>query len=247
MKITIAHDLLLFSLKEPGSDRCVMLPPGRYKVAATTGFGKERWWKVVGQDFGNAIECWKAVQRPADTLRQRLEQFARKTVLLAAFCIFAFSFIKTDWARVPQKPELPVPANRLSALAMEYTRGSVFSVQEQANGEYLVSRYAAGWQLLHETFFSGGKPSPIRLPHIVQVHKELLLLLMLVTLLLPSEQLMVCALKFMLPVLLIGVLKTPAADPVMDPSLTFYYLTLAAAVAALFWNNYTDGDHEASF
>ena len=81
----------------------------------------------------------------------------------------------------------------------------------------------------------------------VQLHNELLLLLMLVTLLLPSEQLMVCALKFLLPVLVVGVLKTPAADPVMDPSLTFYYLSLATAVAALIWNTYTDVDRESSF
>ena len=158
MKITITHELLLFSPKEPALDRFLMLSPGHYRVTETAGVGKERWWRVADQDFGNAIECWKAVQRPADTLRQRLEQFARKTVLLAAFCIFAFSFIKTDWARVPQRPELAAPDNRLLALVTEHTRGSVFSVQEQANGEYLVSRYAAGWQLLHETFFSGGKP-----------------------------------------------------------------------------------------
>jgi hypothetical protein len=159
---------------------------------------------------------------------------AKKGILLVSGLLFLFTFVKTDWAYVTAPIE--VPATRAGALVSAYIHGSVCSARETSNGEYMVTRYAAGWQLLHEAF-SNGVRSVLRVQHLAQLHKELILLLMVATVCFPSWRLNVLALQFLLPLLLWFPIGSPTGDPRMDPPLVFYYLAIVSATVGLIWNN----------
>jgi hypothetical protein len=195
MKVTINHPLIVFRVDTSDFVRCQTLSAGTYQVETLMRHG-ERWWKIPGQEVGNTEECWNAVRAPSDTLRKRVEVVSKRIALLVSAFVFALSMLKTDHALVPQQPGIGIPATRFSALRTQYVRGSTYSIAEQPGGEWLVARYATGWQIIYEAL--SGRGSPLQLRHVVQVHKDLLLVLMLASAIMPSARLAGSALKFLI-------------------------------------------------
>lgn len=243
MRITINHELIVYPLQSPSGDSCKCLTPGTYKVESAGFIDGELWWRVEGDQFGNSADCWQAVRRAADTLSRRLEVLAKKTALLVSLCLLALSFVKTDWTYVKSPPDLPSFANRRTAWLAQVTKGAVYSVQPQVNGEYLVSRYASSWQLLHETLHSFRQSPPFLQNHLVQIHKDLLLLLIIAMIPFRHFRLTMCGLIFLLPVLILGILGAPVSDPKWSQPTAVYYLIIGGAATALIWNSY-DGNEE---
>jgi len=267
MTITIDRSLLLFEIprrlnrREPGRihmnlpvvpddpeadepTRTTTIPPGKYQVEGAGLVNGERWWKLKGKDFGNAVACWEAVRPPCQSLAERVETLCKKAALLVTAIVWGCLLVKTDWAYVPDTP-LTNPGRLSVAILQHYSKGETFTVQQVFPGEKLVIRYASGPQIIHEFASGEGAKLMLRQAHIVQVHKDLFLLVMMLALFFPSRRVMLNSFKFLLPLLIFPILGAPD-DPTLGASMGAYYFALASALAALVWNNPYSADDEPS-
>ncbi len=60
----IQHELLLVPVGATDTTVHAEIPPGVYEVESVLG-EKQRWLRLVGQEWGNFEMCWEAVQQPA--------------------------------------------------------------------------------------------------------------------------------------------------------------------------------------
>jgi hypothetical protein len=245
MTITIAKELLLFRIPPDDYTDTVVIPPGKYSVENAGFVGANFWWKLEGKEVGNSVECWEALRPNYQTKKEKVIAFCRKSALVTSILLWACLLLKTDEAHLPHQPDLPssIPfyvSTPFSAIVPYYTSGYSYTAETLTNGEYIVTRFASGPAIVRAGLTRQSSANWHQ-PHVIQVHKDLLLLIMLITLIYPNRWLVFNGFKFILPVLLLPVLKK--AGPVLGLPQLCFYVALACSVAALVWNNRPSGEN----
>ena len=238
--IEIHKPLLLFPTRTGNLRQHKELPPGKYKVERINNplkVGAEPWLKLVGEEWGNAAACWEALQVGRKSPLCDVEILARKGALLAAALLLATIPIKSNYWIALAAPSRPQPQSAVAVAVKQFTQGKIqVTAKLQRNPGYVVSEYSSGWARLTEIATGKRQLRRINVAQIQQIHRDALVLLMLVTLCWRCPKLVRRSFWFLLPALLVPV-AYPLTNPEIDKALFFYYPALAAAIVALLWNN----------
>lgn len=240
MIIEISKSLLLFSSHTGTLQQHKELVPGKYKVERIDNplkVGAEPWLKLVGEAWGNAAACWEAVKAGRKPALDILEPFARKVALLAAALFLASIPLKSNYWITFAPPSRHQPQSAMGVAVQQCLQGKAYAVAKlPGNRGYVVSEYSSGWRTAAEIALGKRELRRINLARIQQIHRDALVLLMLVTEFWKCPNLVRRSFWFLLPALLIPI-AYPLTNPEIDKALFFYYPALAAAIVALLWNN----------
>lgn len=241
-EIKIPRPIVVFACQPPDLTQYTELPTGAYQLLTIPNpFHPrgERWFQVKGTHWGNARECWEAIAastRPR--LLERIEAFSRKLMATVALCVLAIVPIKVDW-RVVSGPAPPdQPANVVALALRMVSQGRVQVIAPLPDGRrFLESDFSAGWRNLADLITGQRGLDQLNLAWLQQVHRDIFILLLLISLCLPPQPRFIrAALKFLLPLMLLPA-RFPLANPEIDRVFLLYYPAVLATLAALLWNH----------
>lgn len=237
MTITLDKSLILFPLcGELASTR--ELPPGSYKVQSVANpiGGKEKWLRLKGEKWGNALPCWQAAtsdfkSHPPVAI---LLNLVRRSLLALALVWIMLMPIKTNWSTQLGNLRPTTPASTVDVAISTFLQGSSSIEVQQAN-QVIQIAYTAGWKNI-ELWLRGQHPQPFSRREIIQIHREALLLLFL-GVLLGMQRSARFLLQIILPTLFVR-FTLPIIHPTVDMAIVFYYPAILATTLLFIWNTY---------